>query len=306
MNDLTCIIPFLNEGDEIEKTLDSIRNTAKDEVDIIIVNDNSTDGFNYLSMATKYGAKYFRNHERLGVAASRDLGVERCQTPYFILFDGHMRFYGEWHITTIEALRGNSRAVYCFRCFDLDANGGMCRASSVGAYVKLNQEDGYEIFSPTWRYQNEPELVVKVPCVLGASYAMSKEYYKRLKGLSGLKMYGFDEAYLSMKVFMEGGDNYILSRLEVGHRYRQTPPYFIPPPEFVYNKLFIAETLTPPSFRDMAFENVRKNCAAADFEKATGMLQENAEQIEELKAYYSSIFTRSFEDFLIFNEEHRS
>ena len=29
----------------------------------------------------------------MGVAASRDYGINYCTTPYFLLLDGHMRFY---------------------------------------------------------------------------------------------------------------------------------------------------------------------------------------------------------------------
>jgi glycosyltransferase involved in cell wall biosynthesis len=54
MNKLTAIIPFLNEGIEIEQTLASIRETAGDEVDIIVINDNSHDDTDYETVAGKY------------------------------------------------------------------------------------------------------------------------------------------------------------------------------------------------------------------------------------------------------------
>lgn len=43
MNELTVIIPFLNEGREIYETLASIRSTADSRVDILLVNDCSDD-----------------------------------------------------------------------------------------------------------------------------------------------------------------------------------------------------------------------------------------------------------------------
>lgn len=59
MNKLTIIIPFLNEGDEIEKTLKSIRETSRTNVDIIIINDCSTDNFDYLYAAKKIQRNLF-------------------------------------------------------------------------------------------------------------------------------------------------------------------------------------------------------------------------------------------------------
>ena len=44
---LTVIIPFLNEGEEVVMTVKSVRETAGDKVDIITINDCSTDGFPY-------------------------------------------------------------------------------------------------------------------------------------------------------------------------------------------------------------------------------------------------------------------
>lgn len=44
---LTVIIPFLNEGEEVVMTIKSVRETAGDLVDVITINDCSTDGFPY-------------------------------------------------------------------------------------------------------------------------------------------------------------------------------------------------------------------------------------------------------------------
>lgn len=83
MNKLTVIIPFLNEGEELENTLRSIREHADGEVDILVINDASTDGWDYGSVARKFRAEYVVNERRMGVAASRDLGVERCRSSLF-------------------------------------------------------------------------------------------------------------------------------------------------------------------------------------------------------------------------------
>ena len=72
LNELTAIIPFLNEGNEIEKTLSSIRSTAGDTIDVLLINDCSTDDFDYETTALQFNVQYHKNRERLGVAASRD------------------------------------------------------------------------------------------------------------------------------------------------------------------------------------------------------------------------------------------
>ena len=66
--DLTIIIPFLNEREEVENTLKSIRDHSVADIPIIVIDDGSDDGYDYLSVARKYGATYVRNDERMGVA----------------------------------------------------------------------------------------------------------------------------------------------------------------------------------------------------------------------------------------------
>jgi len=43
---------------------------------------------------------------------------------------------------------------------------------------------------------------MKVPCILGDSYASSKKFWKKIKGLNGLKSFGLDEQYLSLKTWL--------------------------------------------------------------------------------------------------------
>ena len=50
------------------------------------------------------------------------------------------------------------------------------------------------------------ENVVDIVCLLGAAYACNKSYWKYLGGLMGLRAYGLDEQFISIKVWMEGAD----------------------------------------------------------------------------------------------------
>ncbi len=73
MKKLTVIIPFLNEGQEIENTILSILTTSKNSVKILLVNDCSTDDYNYSGLREKYDIMYHENKVRRGVAESRNI-----------------------------------------------------------------------------------------------------------------------------------------------------------------------------------------------------------------------------------------
>ncbi len=147
MNKLTAIIPFLNEGAEIERTVASIRETAGDQVNILLINDCSQDDTDYEAVARQYHAHYHYNTSRQGVARSRDIGVGLCETPYFILFDGHMRLYhNNWWNAVTEALGNNDRAVYCLKCYPLDEQFRLTNVQSMGAKYSALNKRRFKIF----------------------------------------------------------------------------------------------------------------------------------------------------------------
>lgn len=106
MAKITVIIVFLNEGAEVENTLLSIRGHSQEsDVDILLINDASTDNYDYKSIARRYNAQYYVHTQRIGAASSRNEGVNLCKTNYFILLDAHMRiFQNDWVAILTNAL----------------------------------------------------------------------------------------------------------------------------------------------------------------------------------------------------------
>lgn len=306
MNQLTVIIPFLNEGEEIRNTLQSIRETAGDLVDILLINDASYDNFDYKSFAQEYHATYYQNETRMGVARSRDIGVEKITTDCFLIVDGHMRFYhNNWCNVIIAAIKQNDRALYCCKCRPLDQNTNYIEGKfSYGAYMEMYDKEDHYTLSPKWiRLDIHPDQnMMKIPCVLGASYAASKRYWTYLKGLNGLKMYGSDEPYISLKVWLEGGDCILIKNIEIGHIFRDKFPYEVRDAETIFNKLLITETLLPSEDRDSVY-NVLRKTEGMHLRDAMELLLDRMDEINELKSYYTKITTRSFESFIIFNDE---
>jgi glycosyltransferase involved in cell wall biosynthesis len=308
MNRLTAIIPFLNEGAEIERTVASIRDTAGDGVDIMLINDCSEDNTGYNAVAGRYNARYLYNSQRQGVARSRDIGVEMCETQYFILFDGHMRFYrNDWWNAVIEALDNNDRAVYCLRCYPLDGQFGLMKQShSTGASINMDESSGGSIMDAQWCYSGvSDEALIKIPCVLGACYAMSKRYWKYLRGLTGLRTYGCDETYLSLKTWLEGGACLLMKDIEVGHIFREKAPYSMCTPDLIYNKLLIAETVLPVEHKQTVFR-IMHRANPEETDEAIQMLCENRQLVAELKSYYQQIFTWNVEAFIQFNQSMKT
>ena len=310
-NKLTVIMPFLNEGDEVENTLNSIRDTVGDNVDIIIINDGSTDNFNYTLVAEKYNVKYIENRKRIGVAASRDKGVLQIDTEYFLLLDAHMRFYQtDWVDLIVKELSENDRVLLCCNTKFLTKNtlGEIEEAVEVPAFGSTIDLDGYRsmLVSGWSLIENDPSTNIEdIACVLGAGYAASKRYWLYLRGLEGLINYGSDEAYISIKVWLEGGRCRLIKNIKIGHIYRKQAPYLIETTDSIFNKLLIAELLLPFPLKIRTYGVLRES-NPDEFKKAFAILLNKRKKIDCLKKYYDEIFNVDFDKIIALNNRKKS
>jgi glycosyltransferase involved in cell wall biosynthesis len=297
-------MPFLNEGDEVERTVQSVRQTAGDNVDILLINDASQDDIDYEKVAQTYNAGYIKNATRKGVAQSRDMGVAMTDTPFFILMDAHMRLYRDnWWSEALKYVEQDDRAVYCLKCLVLDDSGEIMNDRyGTGACIKLYAEVFDSVLDPSW-ITADNKTVFDIPCVLGASYIMSKRYWEYIKGLSLLRYYGSDEAYLSLKVWLEGGSCKLIPDVEAGHIFRSKAPYRISYTDSIFNKLMIAETVLPEDYARYVHARMKlfnKN----EYFFALSLLNRKKQEISQLKEYCKSIFTRDFSFFRELNKKY--
>lgn len=84
---ISIIVPVFNCEKYIEKCIDSIINQTYSNIEIIVINDGSTDGT--LSILEKIQDKRIRiyNQDNKGVAIARNVGIEKCRTKYLLFVD---------------------------------------------------------------------------------------------------------------------------------------------------------------------------------------------------------------------------
>lgn len=310
---LTVIIPFVNEKYELQETLDNIREYSEFPVDIILINDASDDGYDYKHVAELYAAVYIEHKERIGVAASRDEGVSLCATDYFLLLDAHMRFYdNRWEGRIVLELEADPKAFLCCQTRALSRENGflaedLFRVTSYGACINLR--DPLRLFEPRWIIDLQDSQLgetVEIPCVLGAAYACSKSYWQQLKGLEGLKQYGNDEAYMSMKVWMSGGSCKLLKDIIVGHVYRSVHPYKRNTVSGLYNQMFLCELFLSKYMLKKSFSVLRLCYEKKMLSQMHCMLHENRECIAQLKRFYAKTLIRDLHFFKDLNDRYLS
>lgn len=302
MKELTIIIPFLNEEVEIEKTLCSIRNTTNVDIDIILINDASTDAFDYEMIAFRYNTKYVIHKKRQGVAYSRNEGVRLCKTRYFLLLDAHMRIYqNNWCELILSALKSNEEAICCCQTTDYYENDKL-NNKRYGAYidfidlnVKWNRIDLYP-----------KKNMVEIPCILGASYATNKDFWYRIGGLDDLKYYGFDEQLLSIKTWICGGKCLLIKNIIWIHLFRKKKdvPYPMSQLDFIYNKYYIIHLLFPRNLiRDYMNELFVKDRNVYNIIR--NRIKNNLYYIKKTRENYLKMFKEDFEYIIEMNDIYK-
>ncbi|PXV62199.1 glycosyl transferase family 2 [Dysgonomonas alginatilytica] len=305
--ELTVIITFLNEGSEVYHTVKNIRETSDIEVNIILINDASTDGYNYKSVSEEFGTHYISHAERKGVAASRDEGIELCSTKYFLLLDAHMRFFqNDWVSILLGILENNPTTLFCCQTVNMEIgeNGEVIslknQTKTYGAYIYF--DDNQALVTKWDKTDPDPnEPIVDIACVLGASYTTNKKYWQYLRGLEGLRSYGADEELISLKVWLEGGKCQLIKSITVGHLYRTDMPYATLDTDFLYNRLYIAELFLSKEEKYQVFKSVDK-LNTQFYKEAVKLLSENRALLKEQKEYYKQIFKKDIKDVLAQNK----
>jgi glycosyltransferase involved in cell wall biosynthesis len=123
MAELTVIIPFCNEGEEVGLTIKSCKEFAKGEVDFLLIDDYSSDNYDYMSVVKEHNCQFIRHNKQLGVSPSRDDGVNLCKSPYFVLLDGHMAMLQQgWDECVLSYVKTDPRAIWCGQTQCLQAN----------------------------------------------------------------------------------------------------------------------------------------------------------------------------------------
>lgn len=311
--ELTCIIPFQNEGFEVERTVMSIRYTAHN-VNIILIDDCSYDGYDYEKVAEIYHCEIYRPEKNLGVAGARDFGISLCKTPYFILFDAHMRIYHNyWDKVIVDLLKerpttifvSNTSIIYYENGTYVNEDGTQMKHKSVGAAVKMNQR-GLE-FTNDWTHKllvEESDCdLVPVSCALGAVYAATVKWWNHIGGLGGLVKWGYDETYFSIKTWLAGGEVNVIRNWPVGHIYREKGNYDVTTTHADHNQMFLINFFCDGEQRVIYEERLKTRLGIEEYTKVRALFVKHYDEIIRLKNHFwKNVAIKPFSFFEYINE----
>lgn len=302
--EITILIPSKNEKEELARTCQSVRDTAGDRVDIIVLNDASDDGYDYKNSLTSYDVRYYESKERLGSSGGKQKCVELCETPYFLILDSHCRLYTkDWLDRALEIMHREEDTVYCCKVQYFSNEQDHQSPAHMTAYGGFWDYNPKSLFSCGWNLnrwdENNP---FETPCLLGANYLCSKRWWNYLKGYEGLRLYGREETYISWKSRMAGGTVKCIPTIHTGHKTRPNnkQPYLCCTYEIVHNEMVILYTLHPEMWeRVMKCWTYLYNPAV--MKDARNLFNTHREELDALRDYYQSIRKVSNKEIDAFN-----
>lgn len=114
---VTVTIPLYNYADFIEEALDSVRDQTLEALDLVVVDDCSTDdSLNVALSWVRHHAELFnrvvvvKNRANSGLARSRNVGFDRAETRFVLPLDADNRLMPECCERLLDALRQSGAA----------------------------------------------------------------------------------------------------------------------------------------------------------------------------------------------------
>ena len=331
--EMSIVIGFRNEGAELEKTIMSFL-LSDDDINIVLVDDASDDGYEYKRVADTFGCLYIRNEKPLGCAPARSIGVSHINTPYFILTDAHMRVNTRQQKFTTRFVRAlkedDSRIVQCntivmrsnsaedmhFRSYTNEDCAATPEGAACAGAVYNHAREGRD-WASEWCYKYidgkeksypanlRAGSLVECVSLMGAVYAMSKKWWGKIGGLDGLVGWGHDEPLLSIKTYLMGGRVMIFPKYGIGHLYRKTPIYGNSPASSANLNLLFIQYIMSHAERggetdEMLFEVYKKrmlgDMAPDKQKKLLNDFAANKPEYDKIKSYIWDNATRKISD----------
>lgn len=112
---LSIIIPVYNAGEKVRACLDSISRLRETELEVIIINDGSTDNTQkYLDEYKQKDSRFkFYEKKNSGVSDTRNLGLTLCTGKYVTFIDGDDTVTEEYN-QIIDIVKGKEYDLYNF------------------------------------------------------------------------------------------------------------------------------------------------------------------------------------------------
>lgn len=212
---VSVVIPALNEGEWVQRTVDAVVATALDrELSIVLVDDGSTDGSCDFASAPEYRERVRRVAGRgVGLARARNLGAWEARGDSIVFLDAHVVPDPGWLEELTPVLQDPAVALA----------GLAVRSLAEPPTVGYTYTIGDENLSGGWAEPRSLSEPYEVPCVSGGCLAARRATFFDLGGFDeGCVRWGVEDVELGLRAWHLGYRCVVSPRAQVAHRFKSS------------------------------------------------------------------------------------
>lgn len=120
---VSIVIPCYNAEKYIEETIQSVLNQSETDLEIIVINDGSTD--NSAQIVNAFSDKRIQliNQKNQGVSAARNLGLNKAKGTYIVFFDADDIMCDTFIEDRLKSIHGSDNIGCCSNVIFIDEEG---------------------------------------------------------------------------------------------------------------------------------------------------------------------------------------
>ncbi len=266
------VVPFYNDGEAVVDTVSRIRKQVGDDADIIVVNDQSNDGFPYFDRVAPFGVRYLYSKEHVGPCRCIDMAARHTSADILIYINPHYCLKGPvWLKYACDVLKRHQKAFLAFRPLQYSGDGEFL-------FEELSGESDTLVLTGGIRSET-------VPLYRGA-WAVVREHWNVFSELACLTK-PVNDTDCIIRAAYNTGSELLLSNTGLLRKVSEsTPIYMITKEEVIYNYLLAANATLP--IIEKCFEHSR--WLAHDkfrYHIASVMINEDTDAIASLRRRFN-------------------
>lgn len=176
MSKVSIIVPVYNTGDKLKKCIDSLVNQTVKDIEIIIINDGSTDNSKEVieeyikNNSRKNEVKIeFYSKENEGIAKTRNYGIEKANSDYILFVDSD-DYIDKKLIEKLSKYIEQNIDLIKFKLQRVNEKGEILEKTDGPIFENTTGEEGFnKLYSK--------DVLLDSPCV----YLIKKELFKKNK-----------------------------------------------------------------------------------------------------------------------------
>lgn len=249
---ISCCISFRNDYNEIKSVVSNLLITSQpNDIEVIIYNDGSFSGDGKprkllpeeVTTVEQSNIKIINNNKSFGVGYAFDRAVSHAKGDTIVLMGADVYPRKGWYEKVTDAVTNNREMLGSSVCVGMNpARDGIDDPKNFKRYgadllftvdvsnlpkdSPFRKRENYtDLFKAKWKHSKESDEPYEIPCVLGAFYFCTKEYYTKMGGWDtkpnnpymGHRGWGHLEPHISLKSWLTGNGCWLYPDIEAGH-----------------------------------------------------------------------------------------